>query len=283
MSYSPLSSDLKRCFFAAHSLKKAKTKTVKSLIQPLKQDARPLYVQVSDVLSDVIQSSAYKPGEKLPSEEELSVQLGVSRPTLRVAIGYLESQGLLVRRHGVGTFIAAPKEQKIDSEGLEVIESVCEFAERTGMSYERMDWHVERVAADEKYADLLKTSADAPLVYARYAFKLSGKPFAFFESWVLEEYVEIEALKAYPMKGLLDYLWECCRQKFSSTQTKVFAKTADEAIEKWVGAPAGTPLLFMEELFILENGLPFVYNLKYFDTSILHFYMSRRFSDHGAR
>jgi GntR family transcriptional regulator len=44
------------------------------------------------------------PGEPLPSERDLSEQLGVSRPTLRAAIDDLARDGLLVRQHGRGTF-----------------------------------------------------------------------------------------------------------------------------------------------------------------------------------
>ncbi|MBL7252924.1 GntR family transcriptional regulator [Paractinoplanes lichenicola] len=44
------------------------------------------------------------PGEPLPSERDLSVRLGTSRPTLRIAIEELTREGLLVRRHGRGTF-----------------------------------------------------------------------------------------------------------------------------------------------------------------------------------
>jgi GntR family transcriptional regulator len=47
------------------------------------------------------------PGDALPSERILSEQLGVSRPTLRAAIEELARDGLVVRRHGVGTFLPA--------------------------------------------------------------------------------------------------------------------------------------------------------------------------------
>ena len=248
-----------------------------TIIQPLKQDGRPLYVQISDMLSELIQSNAYTPGEKLPSEEELAGLLGVSRPTLRVSIGYLESQGLLVRRHGVGTFISNSQGNHIMGEGLEVVESVCDLADRLGMACERVFWDIEHIPASERLADLPKLDPGKPIVRARYAFKLSGKLFAFFDSNILKEYVDIEALKAYPEKGLLDYINECCRHKFSSTQTKIFAISTGEAIMRWVGLPVGTPLLHMEEMFILDDGQPFVHTLKYFDTSVMHFYMSRRF------
>jgi len=250
---------------------------MKTPIPNLKHDSRPLYIQVSDALSQLILNNTYVIGEKLPSEEDLSIQLGVSRPTLRVAIGYLESQGMLIRRHGVGTFIADPRGTQPGSEGLEVIETVCELADRKGLTYERVEWQLERIRTDEKIADLLKTSVNVPAIFIRYGFKLSGKPFGFFDSWIPESYVDYEKLKAYPQKGLLDYLYECCPEKLTSTQTTLLATVADEAISRRTGFPAGSPLLHLEELFILENGLPFVYTLKYFDTSVMYFYMSRRF------
>src|SRR6476469_5856256 len=46
-------------------------------------------------------------GERLPGERELSEQLEVSRPILREAIKDLEDRGLLVARHGGGTFVAS--------------------------------------------------------------------------------------------------------------------------------------------------------------------------------
>lgn len=46
-----------------------------------------------------------KPGDRLPAERELAVALGVSRPSLREAIRALVSRGLLITRHGGGTFV----------------------------------------------------------------------------------------------------------------------------------------------------------------------------------
>ncbi len=49
------------------------------------------------------------PGDPLPSERDLSVRLGTSRPTVRLALDELTREGLLVRRHGRGTFRALRK------------------------------------------------------------------------------------------------------------------------------------------------------------------------------
>jgi GntR family transcriptional regulator len=48
-------------------------------------------------------------GEAIPSERRLAADLGVSRPTLRAVIDELVREGLLLRRHGSGTYVAEPK------------------------------------------------------------------------------------------------------------------------------------------------------------------------------
>ncbi|MGQ9767650.1 MAG: GntR family transcriptional regulator, partial [Anaerolineae bacterium] len=70
----------------------------------LRANPRPLYAQASAMLKELLHSGNYMPGARLPSEHALSEQLGISRPTLREALHQLEEEGLIVRRHGVGTF-----------------------------------------------------------------------------------------------------------------------------------------------------------------------------------
>jgi len=71
----------------------------------------PIYIQIAEGLIEQIESGLLSPGERLPAERELSGKLGVNRLTLRRALSVLESQGLIKRVHGIGTFVA---ESKID-------------------------------------------------------------------------------------------------------------------------------------------------------------------------
>ena len=69
----------------------------------------PLYVQIAEGFAGQIESGELAPGNRLPPERELSERLGVNRMTLRRALRVLELQGMLIRKHGIGTFIAEPK------------------------------------------------------------------------------------------------------------------------------------------------------------------------------
>ena len=85
--------------------------TLPSIERPVRRAeiTAPLYSQIADNLLDQIESGKLVPGDRLPPERDLSQQLGVNRLTLRRALRVLESQGLLVRRQGAGTYIAEPK------------------------------------------------------------------------------------------------------------------------------------------------------------------------------
>src|SRR5512135_1293817 len=72
----------------------------------------PVYVQIRERLRDEITSRTLKRGEKLPAEHELAARFSVSRMTIRESIEDLVNEGLLYRRHGVGTFVAFPHLQR---------------------------------------------------------------------------------------------------------------------------------------------------------------------------
>jgi GntR family transcriptional regulator len=75
----------------------------------------PLYIQIAEGLISQIESGELSPGDRLPAEREMSDRLGVNRMTLRRALRVLAAQGLVIRKHGVGTFIAGPKiERQMD-------------------------------------------------------------------------------------------------------------------------------------------------------------------------
>jgi DNA-binding transcriptional MocR family regulator len=79
------------------------------------QRVRPAYRQVADELRSQIMRGALAPGERLPSEAELSRAFGVSRSTVREALRSLTSQHLIETLRGVqgGSFVAAPDPARV--------------------------------------------------------------------------------------------------------------------------------------------------------------------------
>ncbi|HSK89114.1 MAG TPA: GntR family transcriptional regulator, partial [Anaerolineales bacterium] len=84
-------------------------------------------------------------GSRLVSEPELAKQLGVSRATLREAMRTFETQGLIRRRQGAGTFVVG--QVPIMDAGLEVLESIDTMARRLNLAVTVSDLEIERVDA----------------------------------------------------------------------------------------------------------------------------------------
>jgi len=69
----------------------------------------PLYYQLMVIIKRYITGGVLRPGDILPSEMELCEKFSISRTTVRQAFAALESEGLVVRQRGKGTFVSAPK------------------------------------------------------------------------------------------------------------------------------------------------------------------------------
>lgn len=74
----------------------------------------PLYIQVRDILKDLINAGKLKPGDQIPSENELSTEFNISRMTVRQASQELLREGHITIRRGEGTFVnSAPHTQML--------------------------------------------------------------------------------------------------------------------------------------------------------------------------
>lgn len=69
------------------------------------RDARPLPARLADRLRQRVADGDWQPGHRLPSEQDLAAEYGVSRPTVRSAVARLVDSGMLRVRHGAGTFV----------------------------------------------------------------------------------------------------------------------------------------------------------------------------------
>lgn len=74
----------------------------------------PKYVLLSDSIVGAVEAGELKPGDQLPGEYDLAEALPASLGTVQKALGRLVEQGVIIRRHGSGTFVADPSDQLHD-------------------------------------------------------------------------------------------------------------------------------------------------------------------------
>lgn len=144
--------------------------------QPLA--ARPLYQQARDLLVRRIIEGVWGPGGYLPSEQQLSKELGVSIGTLRKATEDLVSQGLLERQHGRGTRVVPHSSARSrfrflrfvhpDGRSFDPVARILKRAVRAANARERTSLALE-AGARVVFLHRLRSEADKPYVFERIA------------------------------------------------------------------------------------------------------------------
>jgi len=148
--------------------------------------------------------SATPAGERLPSEPQLAKKLGVSRATLREAMRTFETQGMIRRRQGAGTFVVG--QVSVLESGLEVLESIDTMARRLNMELTVSDLHIERLYADQELAEGLKIALASRLISVRRVIRAEGRPVAYLVDTLPEEFLNPDDLPRSFNGSVLDLL-----------------------------------------------------------------------------
>ena len=139
--------------------------------------ATPLYLQLAQSLRHAIAAGIVEGGEALPSERLLSEQTGASRVTIRRALEQLINEGLIVRRHGSGTYLAP----RIEQRGSE-LSSFSSDTQNRGASPGSV-WIKKALAtASPEEALTLGISVGAPVVHLARIRLANGEPLAIEEA-----------------------------------------------------------------------------------------------------
>ena len=145
---------------------------------------RPLYVQVKEALEDWIlrnlDAGILSPGNRLPSENELSEQLNVSSITVKRALDELRRQGLIRRIQGRGSFVS-PQKMVLP---LPRLFSLTEFTREFGMSPTRHTIEISETAAPPKVARQLALFGNQRVVKLMRQLLMDENPIALDTSYL---------------------------------------------------------------------------------------------------
>jgi GntR family transcriptional regulator len=212
-------------------------------------------------------------GQRLPSEPELAKQLGVSRATLRDAMRTFETQGLVRRRQGSGTFVVG-KVQALDS-GLEVLESLETMAKRLGLVISVSHLSVEPLAADETLAEKLGLEVGAGLLCIRRVIRADGRPVAYLVDTLPENVLRVDDVATDFHGSVLDFLLER-GDILKTSRANVSALGATAEVAKALEIQRGDVLLHFYSQLFDENAKVVDYSLSYFIPGYFHFHVVRR-------
>jgi GntR family transcriptional regulator len=212
-------------------------------------------------------------GQRLTSEPDLAKQLGVSRATLREAMRTFETQGLIRRRQGSGTYVVGIV-PVIDA-GLEVLESLDTMAQRMNLEIRVSDLNVEQVQADKETAAGLDVEEGTYLTRVRRVMRADGRPAAFLIDTLPETVLKPDDLSTEFRGSVLDFLITR-GDKLKISRAAISATNAPADVAKPLEIQRDDVLLkFISQLYD-TSGKVVDYSVSYFIPGYFRFHVNRR-------
>jgi GntR family transcriptional regulator len=220
----------------------------------------PLYQQLKQRLRTEIARGEYKPGDQLPAEPELIQQFGVSRITVRQALSDLAAEGLVVRRHGKGTFVA---ERRIQHDLVRLTDFV-EDMELAGVAPSSRVIAFAHEPASAAVASALMLQAEAEVVRVDRLRLANGEPIACDTAWLPLRYGALLSESDLAAETIIHVL----EVRFTiPIERGVFYFTAAAASEMCAQAlqvAPGSPLLVIERVSFTHNEEPVYLQRRYY-------------------
>ena len=232
----------------------------------------PTSQRLHDRLGSLIASTT--PGNRLPSEPDLARELGVSRATLREAMRIFETQGLIRRRQGAGTYVLSPSH--IIESGLEVLESIETLADRIGLKVTVGEIKLENRPPTQAEAIALCLATESKVVQVARVIFAGGRPVAYLIDTVPEILLDPAELDDRFSGSVLDLFLKRGSPVLSSSRCDINAVNASPEVARALGIQRGDVLLVFEALLYDISGNVVDYSFSYFLPGVFRFHVVRK-------
>ncbi|RPJ08929.1 MAG: GntR family transcriptional regulator [Deltaproteobacteria bacterium] len=230
----------------------------------------PLYVQIETVLKSQIRMGKIKEGDRLPPEQEISKQFGVSTLTVRQALAALVTEGYLDRKPGRGTIVRKDFGERVVLKLSGDIDELLSIGKET--ETEVLD--VKVVEGHGKAIQALQLDSTTLFCFVEKLRYWKGVPFM-----VVEEFVPKSLIGNLPdRKRVIESLYFILSQRkgyfFKEAAQTIESSIADQRIAELLQIEMGSPLFYMERTFYEKTGQPILFQITF--TRADHFKFSVR-------
>lgn len=221
-----------------------------------------IYKSIAERLRLRLNSSDYNIGSPLPGEKMLAQEFGVARMTIRKAIDLLVGWGLVVRRHGSGTFVAR-KDVHHETTNLT---GFVEVMRQQGKSVSSKVLVFELMPAPPAIASQLRIQINERIYFSRRIRYVDGKPLMLEDS-----YMPVKLFRNLSLVHLegskFDYIEKECGITISGNYESLTPMLADKQLASFINVPEHTPLLRITSLSYSDSGEFLNYSVMYRNTS----------------
>lgn len=216
----------------------------------------PRYHQIAGSLRERILSGKFAPGDRLGNQRRLAEEFGVTLMTLRHALEVLEREGLITRRHGLGTFIASPS---VDYDILQ-LRTLAGDLSAQGTDVVTRFVRSGFIAADRSVSQALGCAAGEKVLCLERVRLIARRPISFQMSYLPRAVGEEAAradLRVTPLRHVLSHKLGLDVRSASETVSAVpLARHAAREL----GCRAGMPAFRSDRVSVTADGSAVVYD-----------------------
>ncbi|WP_028708753.1 GntR family transcriptional regulator [Propionicicella superfundia] len=213
----------------------------------------PYYAQLKQILIESVEDQRLKAGDRLPGDHELAEHFGLSRSVVRQAMAELETEGLVARQRGKGTYLAREKV----SEGLAGwIGGLADDARRRGSRVTSRVVRCEVVPADSRVAGLLSLPERAPVVLLERVRSIDGEPWSHTTTWLPSSLVPGLEKEDFAEQSLYALLRERYGLVFGRVRRSIEATPAEESTARHLGIEPSDPVLRLSSVLMDTADVP---------------------------
>ncbi|RFU67830.1 GntR family transcriptional regulator [Bacillus sp. V59.32b] len=237
----------------------------------IKSDNRHLYLQVIDHLKQDIENGIYKEREKLPSEFDLAKMLGVSRATLREALRILEEENVIIRRHGVGTFVNT---QPMFTSGIEQLNSVTNMIKQAGMKPGTIFLSSRTEEPTDEDIRRFSNSLDEGIVLLERVRTANGEPVVYCVDKI-PEHILPETF-SHEDESIFDILEKEADRRIAYAVAQIEPIGYHEKVSPILECDPEAALLVLKQMHFDEKDEPVLYSVNYFKADMFSFHVLRK-------
>ena len=228
-----------------------------------KNSKTPLYLQVEDVISDILRQEPYSLGEKLPNELEISEKLSISRNTVRKAMDNLLNKNLIVRKKNRGTF------KNIDNERMRTTlnnwYSFNDEMKKQNREFKMFEHIVSKCKPSFEVCDRLDINTNLQIIKL---LRIKGylEPELYVESYFHPDLnLKIEELQDTEIYQLYPFLEKKLDIKIVFSQEDILASMPSPQIKKALNIiDEKTPVIIKKMLIYDKNNRKIAYSIGYY-------------------
>lgn len=238
----------------------------------------PLYRRIHDDLKAKIEAGEYRPGDRLPSELELARSYGVSRITSRQALDLLCSEGLLIRRQGIGSFV---RTSRVTQPLVRLTDFVEDMAQ-AGLKAESRVLRFESEPATSALASLLGIEPNATVFRLDRLRMADGKPIALDWTWLPAQFGKLLAGEDLAERTIYGILEKEYGVPIVSGEYTIEACIAGEDQGKLLEIVAGDPLLLFGRTSFSEGGRAVYHQKRFYRADLVQYRLTLARTAPGA-